>query len=224
MAIPLTEGEFNTDIFFSFFAFSFSMYLFRKALLYTISPFARIANRINWRIGRPYKSNFGKIQHRIGSLSPGMIILSHKNYELTNWFISGYWTHIAVLASKDFVIEAVSKGVLKTPVDQFFSSVDDYIILEPAFCSRNTMLKAVGYMERYLGYPYNFYFLPSEQSFTCIDLVCRAYSLSIGDEKSRNKKPSGIIGYISQDVIMPESILSLDKAWNIVFQSRFQTA
>jgi hypothetical protein len=199
--------------------FSFSMHRVRKAILYTISPFARVANKVNWRVGRPYKKGFDTIQPHIGRLAPGMIILSHKDYELTNWFISGYWTHVAVIASENTIIEAVSKGVIKTRINEFFSSIDDFIIIEPTFCSRASMLKAVEYMERYIGYPYNFNFLQSDQSFTCIDLVCRAYSLSIHSEKRRASATPGLIGYITQEVIMPESILNLDNAWSIITQT-----
>jgi uncharacterized protein YycO len=200
------------------------MFIIRKVILYAISPFARVANKINWRIGRPYKRSFETLQPHIGKLTPGMIILSHKDYELTNWFISGYWTHVAVIASENYIIEAVSKGVVKTPIDTFFSSTDDYIILEPAFCGRASMVKAVEYMEKYIGYPYNFKFLQCDRSFTCIDLVCRAYSLSISNEKVKSSAASGMISYITREVVLPESILKLENAWNIVYSSKVLTA
>jgi uncharacterized protein YycO len=192
------------------------MYILRKTILHAIAPFARVANKINWRIGRPYKSQFETLQPHIWKLAPGMIILSHKNYELTNWFINGYWTHVSVIASDKYIIEAVSKGVVKTRINEFFSSIDDFIILEPAFCCRDSMLKAVEYMEKYMGYPYNFKFLPSENSFTCIDLVGRAYSLSSNIEKIKSSSASGMLNYLTREVILPENILNLEKAWNIV--------
>jgi uncharacterized protein YycO len=200
------------------------MFIIRKTILHAIAPFARVANKINWRIGRPYKSQFIALQPHIGKLAPGMIILSHKNYELTNWFISGYWTHIAVIASEEHIIEAVSKGVVKTQIDVFFSSIDDYIILEPAFCCRNTMAGAVKYMEKYIGYPYNFRFLQCDQSFTGIDLVCQAYALNINNERSGSSTVPGLISYITREVLFPENILNLENAWNIVHSSRVQSA
>jgi hypothetical protein len=200
------------------------MLIIRKAILYTISPFARIANKINWRIGRPYKKSFDIIQPYIGELAPGMIILSHKDYELTNWFISGYWTHVSVIASEDEIIEAVGKGVIKTPIREFFSSIDDFIILEPAFCSRESMANAVKYMERYIGFPYNFFFLQSERSFTCIDLVYRAYSLSVKKRECDTLKIPSLIRYVSRDVIMPENLLNLKNAWRIVCRPMAETA
>jgi hypothetical protein len=200
------------------------MFIIRKAILHAIAPFARVANKINWRAGRPYKSRFETLEPHIGKLAPGMIILSHKNYELTNWFISGYWTHIAVIASEKHIIEAVSKGVVKTHINEFFSSIDDFIILEPAFCCRASMLKAVEYMEKFMGYPYNFRFLPSERSFTCIDLVGRAYSLSANIEKIKASSSPGVFNYITREVILPENILNLENAWNIIHGSRLQMA
>jgi hypothetical protein len=195
------------------------MYILRKTILHAIAPFAMFANKINWRIGRPYKRRFETLQPHVGKLAPGMVILSHKDYELTNWFISGYWTHVAVIASDDFIIEAVSKGVVKTPMNEFFSSIDDYIILEPAFCCRASMLRAVEYMEKYIGYPYNFRFLPSDRSFTCIDLVGRAYSLLGNIKKIKESTNQGVINYLTREVILPENILNIENGWEIVYGS-----
>lgn len=195
----------------------------RKAFLYIISPFSRVANKINWRAGRPYRSSFETVRPLLGSIEPGMVILSHKNYELTNLFINGYWTHVAMLAD-GFVIEAVSRGVIRTPVDRFFSSVDDWIILEPVFCPRCSMKKAVAYMEQYIGYPYNFVFMPSENAFTCIDLVCKAYELPVRKGKTGNVHPLDLIGYFSRDIILPESILELSTHWRIFSRSGSMSA
>ena len=192
------------------------MFIIRKTILHAIAPFAMVANKINWRIGRPYRSQFATLQPHVEKLAPGMIILSHKDFELTNWFINGYWTHIAVIASENHIIEAVSKGVVKTNISEFFSSVDDFIILEPAFCSRSSMLKAVEYMEKYIGYPYNFKFIPSDQSFTCIDLVGKAYSLSEDIEKVKSSSTPGLINYLTREVILPENIMNIENGWRIV--------
>jgi uncharacterized protein YycO len=198
------------------------MYIIRKTILHAIAPFAMFANKINWRIGRPYKRRFETLQPHVGKLAPGMVILSHKDYELTNWFIRGYWTHVAMIASEGFIIEAVSKGVVKTPMNEFFSSVDDYIILEPVFCCRASMLRAVEYMEKYIGYPYNFRFLPSDRSFTCIDLVGRAYSLFGNIEKIKVSSTPGVINYITREVIIPENILNLENTWQIVYEANIR--
>jgi hypothetical protein len=200
------------------------MFIIRKAVLYAIAPFARIANKINWRFGRPYKIRFETLEPHIGKLAPGMIILSHKNYELTNWFISGYWTHIAVIASEEYIIEAVGRGVVKTRINEFFSSIDDYIILEPVFCCRDSMRKAVEYMERHMGYPYNFRFIPSDRSFTCIDLVGRAYSLSEHIKKTKASSSPGVYNFLTKEVIVPENILNLENAWNIIHGPQRQMA
>ncbi len=194
------------------------MFIVRKTILHAIAPFAMVANKINWRIGRPYRSQFAALQPHIEKLAPGMIILSHKDFELTNWFINGYWTHVAVIASENHIIEAVSKGVVKTNICDFFSSVDDFIILEPVFCSRSSMLEAVRFMEQYIGYPYNFKFIPSNQSFTCIDLVGRAYSLSENIEKIKSSSAPGLINYLTREVILPENIMKIENGWKIVYR------
>lgn len=196
--------------------------MIREAILYAISPFAMAANKINWRFGRPYRKSYDVIKPHICRLVPGMVILSHKDYELTNLFISGYWTHVAMFVSENEIIEAISKGVVKTQAAKFFSTIDDFIILEPKFCSKSSMLKAVEYANRYVGYPYNFKFLQNNDSFTCIDLICRAYSLSISNEKSRSLTITGLLNYITEDVVKPENILEMENAWNAVDLSNAQ--
>jgi hypothetical protein len=198
--------------------------MIRKAILYAISPFAMVANKVNWRFGRPYRQSFEVVKPHIRHLAPGMVILSHKDYELTNLFINGYWTHVAMVACENEIIEAIGKGVVKTQADKFFSTLDDFIILEPKFCSRCSMSRAVEYANRYVGYPYNFKFMQNDSSFTCIDLICRAYSLSINNEKSRSITITGLLNYITEDVVMPESILKMKNAWNIVELSNAQIA
>jgi hypothetical protein len=188
----------------------------RIAVLYFCSPFARIANKINWRIGRPYRSNFEADKLAEIILIPGMIILSHKDFELTNWFISGYWTHVAVVSTDGRVVQAVSKGVIKTGINEFFSSIDDFILMEPAFCCPNSMFRAAENMEKFLDYPYNFTFLSNGRSFTCIDLVCRAYAIDIRKIKRHSPGRNSFLGYFTREVMMPEYLLSIEKGWNIV--------
>lgn len=188
----------------------------RKAFLYLISPFSMLANKVSWRAGRPYRYAFETIKPHIGKFQPGMIILSHKEYELTNLFISGYWTHVAVVSTNHTVIEAISRGVIRTPAEVFFSSVDDFILLEPVFCQQADRLNAHAYMEKYIGYPYNFAFMPREDAFTCIDLVCRAYNLQVRKGKSGKVHPLDLIGYFSRDIILPENLLETANCWRIV--------
>lgn len=200
------------------------MYLFRRFLLILISPFSRLANKISWRAGRPYRSRFEQVRPYIGLIEPGMVILCHKEYELTNWFISGYWTHVAVMARENTIIEAVSRGVIRTPAEVFFSSIDDFIVLEPAFCMPSERLKAVEYMEQFIGYPYNFAFMPRDDAFTCIDLVCRAYGLPARKGKAGKIHPLDLIGYFSTDVILPENLLDASDSWRVVTQAAGMTA
>lgn len=196
---------------------------FRKAILLLISPFSMLANKISWRAGRPYRSTFDQVRPVIHCLEPGMVILSHKNYELTNVFINGYWTHVAMMG-EGFVIEAVSRGVIRTPVDRFFSSVDDWMILDPVFCPPCSRQNAVAFMEQYIGYPYNFAFMPRENAFTCIDLICKAYNLQARRGKSGDLHPLDLIGYFSRDIILPENILELPGCWRTVLRSGSMTA
>ncbi len=140
-----------------------------------LRPLTRAANRISWRFGRPYGCSARIPVGLPGRLLPGMVLLSHKKYELTNLFIPGYWTHAALVACSDEVLEAVSAGVTRRSLADFVSHADDVLVLRPAFCGPEEMRMAVRRAGQYLGLPYNFLFNPSEGSCYCSELVCRAY-------------------------------------------------
>jgi hypothetical protein len=79
-------------------------------------------------------------------------------------------------------------------------------------------------MEQYIGYPYNFAFMPREDAFTCIDLICKAYNLQARSGKSGDLHPLDLIGYFSRDIILPENILELPGCWRTVLRSGSMTA
>ena len=156
-----------------------------------IQPVIRLSNRINWRFGRAYRCSHLDTGHFLPALTPGMIILSHKDYEFTNFFISGYWTHSAIVTEDIHVIEAVGKGVIRTRLKDFISTVDDFIVLRPVSYETQDMRKAGEHVIKYLGYPYNFYFVPSKKYVYCSELIFRAYiETSSPDENIRFKSDS----------------------------------
>jgi hypothetical protein len=192
-------------------------------LVLICNPFIRIANKINWRFGRPYQCTHESLYPFIELLQPGTVILSHKKYELTNWFIRGYWTHAAVFITDSCVIEAVSKGVMKKTLETFIKTVDDFIILKPKFCDHHTMKEAAEFLEKTVGYPYNFSFKSKKESFYCSELVYRAYSQTSRWHHVKREYPEKLWDFHSDEIVLPQNLLESTLLWQVVgheWQSR----
>lgn len=189
----------------------------QKIALQLCSPFARMANKINWRFGRRYQCSYQSINNPFYELSPGTIVLTHKKFELTNIFIGGYWTHAALVSSNGTVIEAIYKGVVENDIKQFFNTVDDYILLKPALRNKLTGVQVVDNAKKYLGMPYNFSFIPNDKEITCVELITR--SLEIPLTHLQETEGSGFIHYFSKAVAKPEALMGLQNCTYITRQA-----
>jgi len=189
-------------------------------LLLLCNPFIRLGNKINWRFGRPYEGVPRSLEPFIGLIQPGMVILSHKKFELTNWFIRGYWTHTAICIGDNHIIEAVSKGVVKKKLETFINTVDDFIVLKPKFCDHSVMKEAVDFVETIVGYPYNFTFRSRKESFYCSELVYRAYSQTSRWNYVKKKYPEKLWSFHSNRILVPQHILESEPLWQVVEQFR----
>jgi hypothetical protein len=179
-------------------------------------PFIRLGNKINWRAGRPYRCTGISIEPFRHRLKPGMVILVHKDYELTNFFIKGYWTHAGFVISDEFIVEAISKGVIKKSLDEFISRVDDFIILEPGFCDFTVMEKASEYVQMVIGYPYNFTFRSRYDSYYCSELVYRAYAHSDDRQSQHDNSRPAIREMRSGKILKPQGLLESRPDWQVV--------
>jgi hypothetical protein len=143
-------------------------------LMKMISPLLRIFGRLNWRFGRPYRNSLIKEEFLI-NVKPGMIVLTRKKYELTNLLIPGYWKHAALITGDLQVIHATGNGVTLEGLHEFISLTDDFLFLKPSFCNDPEMNMAAAYIKRFIGFPYNFLLVPTNDSCYCSQLVCKAY-------------------------------------------------
>jgi hypothetical protein len=185
-------------------------------IILLFNPFIRLANRIRWRFGRNYKCAGVDTTEIIPLLKPGMVILTHKDFELTNLFINGYWTHTAIVTSEDTVVEAISKGVVTKPLQTFLSTVDDFLILKPRFCSFESMRSASEHVKQFVGFPYNFTFRPDEDSVYCSELIFRAYSRTPEwDTIARNSKED-VREFYDGSILLPHSFSKSQLLWQHV--------
>jgi hypothetical protein len=180
------------------------------------SPFSKVINRINWRFGRPFHCTHKKTGQMREKIKPGMVILTHKKYELTSMFIPGYWTHSALVTSPGLVIEATAKGVGMNTLDAFFSTVDDFIVLSPRFCCPETMKKAGERASTLVGFPYCFDFRNSPEMFYCSGLICWVYSQTLIERDQPHKIPFVMRDYLSGSIIRPMDLYQHRDAWQVV--------
>jgi uncharacterized protein YycO len=192
------------------------LYYLRYLVFVLILPVVRNISRVNWRLGRPYKCSSTHLDPVRKFLHPGMIILSHKNYELTNLFIRGYFTHAAMVIHGDYIVEAVSEGVVRRQLSEFIGNVDDFIILEPRFCTRDSMLEAGEFVERSVGYRYNFTFRSGRKAFYCSELVYRAYSETHGWNHVKNEYPREAWDFDPWKIMIPQNLLESEMLWHVV--------
>ncbi len=183
--------------------------------LWLCLPLSKTINRINWRLGRPYSCESLETEHIKKHLQPGMIILTHRNYECSSLFIPGYWTHAAIVSASGYIIDATRKGVCNSSIESFFSTIDDFIILKPSFCCQEMMSNAGNLASNLIGYPFCFNFLNSNKTFYCSGLVCWVYT-QIVHLASPEIQPYPIINYLNGNIIKPEDFIRNNNFWQVV--------
>jgi len=189
--------------------------IFIYIFLWLCLPFSKLINKINWRFGRPYSCNSIETEQIKKKLQPGMIILSHRNYECSSLFISGYWTHAAMVTTSGHIVDATRKGVSLNSVESFFSTIDDFILLKPSFCSQDVMENAGFLAIGQVGYPFSFNFLNSNKTFYCSGLVCWVYSQAIIADKSNNI-PNLLQNFCKGSIIRPKDFYNHQDSWQIM--------
>jgi hypothetical protein len=183
--------------------------------LWLCLPFSKLINRINWRFGRPFSCNSIETEPIKKQLQPGMIILTHRNYECSSLFIPGYWTHAAMVATSDHIIDATRKGVCLNTIESFFSTVDDFIVLKPSFCCPKMMTNA-GYLATNLvGYPFSFDFRNSNKVFYCSGLVCWVYAQTLSEQNTINL-PILFQNYLTGYIIKPMDFAFHRNLWQVI--------
>ena len=173
----------------------------------------KIMNCINWRFGRAYQCNPGKLELIRSLLIPGMVLLTHKKYELTNFFIPGYWKHAALIISPVQVIEATGKGVVTRNIEEVITSVDDYAILSPRFCNIEIMCQACNYAARLLGKRYSYRFSNSRDEFYCSGFIYKVYLSSLYKVKALIEHTQGFKKFLNGSITTPNDIFDKSNDW-----------
>ena len=107
----------------------------------------------------------------------GDIILTGNLRRASKLFIRGAVTHASFYTGNGRIVHAVSDGVTREKLKNFFSEFDTLAILRPQIKEdkKNIIRKAVIYVRNQIGKPFDFFFANGEKNFFCSQLVNDAY-------------------------------------------------
>lgn len=90
------------------------------------------------------------------TILPGDVLLSHRDNELTNPVIPGYWKHAAMFIGDGKIIEATGKGVNEDTLQEFLETKDGAVVLRATFATVDEAKLAVGFAKTLKGLPYDY--------------------------------------------------------------------
>ena len=184
--------------------------------LHYFTPLIRFSKYINWRFGRKFKCSELDLDHIRKVVKPGMVLLSRKEFQISNLFIDGYWTHSAMIMPSEKVIEATVEGVRIRELNEFFRKTDDFVILRPRFCGSKEMEKACDHASQIVGAPYSFDFNNSDDSFYCSELVLKVYAKTCGWNMEHHHQLYEFSQLCDGKIVIPADLYKNQKAWEIV--------
>ena len=137
-------------------------------------------------------------------LQPGDILISREDLKLTNVFIPGFWSHVAIYVGKakfdETVVEAIGKGVVQTPFVQWVLQKDHVAVLRFKDAAFEEALTAAHFAILQEGKPYDYQIQPGTKAWYCAELAWGAYDHSMNGKCPL--KPKKVLGV---DAITPES-------------------
>ncbi len=184
----------------------FQKIFYFRLLFRLISPFSRVANKINWRLGRKFSGEKLDVKSVQSQLFAADVILCHRDYELTNIFIGGHFTHAGMVIDDHSVVEATSNGVHVSDLNDFLKKTDDMVIL------RNTKIRnpalIIDRSLREIGKKYNFSFIQNPHTITCSELIFKVFDINSKYFSLKSFQNDGILTFFHQFSLHPEALLN----------------
>ena len=187
--------------------------------LHYCTPLIRFSKHLTWRFGRKFRCSDLDLEKIRKVMIPGMILLSRRDFQISNFFIEGYWTHTAMIMPREKIIEATPKGVILKELQDFFLKTDDFVLLKPRFCGFHDMEIACGHASKTVGSPYSFDFNNSDDSFYCSELVLKVYAKTCGWNRKDLHEPSEFRHLCDGKIVRPHDLYQDRNAWEVVFQA-----
>jgi hypothetical protein len=164
-----------------------------------------MANKINWRFGRKFVGEKIDFSEFNSHLLPADVILSHRKFELTNFFIGGYYTHAGIVLSSENMVEVTSKGVQVLKITDFAKKSDDFVILRST--KKIDIENVVINTQKEVGKKYNYTFIPNTDTIICSELIFKVFDLKYPNFLPINANASMFFSWFQQYSIHPEVLL-----------------
>ena len=148
-------------------------------------------------------------------LKPGMILLSHTRGEFSNYFIPGFWAHVAIVDDNHDVIEAVAKGVVMTDLIDFVMTKDAVMVVDALFIHEDQRMAVVEEARKHLGKPYDFELVQSNiEKFYCSELAYLSLKAASGELPFTLRKTLG------RYTITPQDFENAKAKFDTIYDSR----
>lgn len=107
-------------------------------------------------------------------LQPGDVLVTRKEYAVTNYFLPGYWPHVAMYVGGRQVVESMKDGVLEREMSSPFGN-DSVAVIRPRLESE-MIERAIDRARSHVGKPYDFDFdFTRADRLVCTEVVYRSY-------------------------------------------------
>jgi len=107
-------------------------------------------------------------------LQPGDVIVTRKEHAITNYFLPGYWPHVAMYVGDNAVVESMKDGVREREMSSPFGN-DSVAVIRPRLDTAN-INSAIQRARSHVGKPYDFDFdFTRADRLVCTEVVYRSY-------------------------------------------------
>ncbi len=145
-----------------------------------------------------------KVKKKILSkLKPGDVLLTRKEYEVTNYFLPGYWPHAGLFLGKmdkeNKFLEALKDGVKIRTHENIFAA-DSLIVLRPNL-NKEEVEEAISRGLKHEGKPYDFDFdFKESHRLVCTEVIYRSFD-GVGNIDFKLASRAGRKNLSTEDII-----------------------
>ena len=193
----------------------------REGLYFITNPFIKLIGSINLNFKKVYMGSDDHYEEIKELVRPGMVIVSHNNWEFTNPFIDGYWDHAAlIINTNNDIVEAVDPVVRTCNLQKFIKRHDYILLLDPCFANKDRMIAAAKASLELVGKPYDKKFvfsLKRNAEIYCSEVVWWSYETTykyVGEYS-----PFVPRKFLGQYMILPQDLVDSFILWKPVYSN-----
>jgi uncharacterized protein YycO len=191
-----------------------------KILRFFVIPFSKIVAFLSGVFSQENDLTGKDWEELQSKIRPGHIILSVNSEawpsNLVQKISSGAdWFHAVIVFDKNYVIESVNEGVVKTHIFEFLKEKDKIVLLEPTFTSEKIMQVAARLAASHIGAGYDWAFSYSNVNlFYCSELIYKAYDAAMAAQS-----PFTLRKRFGVETIIPQDFIDAKKKFKILYKS-----